>query len=65
MLFSIAVTGVLVWHLSKVAKATKSLIVASDALHYKTDLFSNGAVLVGVIAMQTTGTLSIDAYVSL
>lgn len=65
MLFSIAVTGVLVWHLGKVAKQTKSLIVASDALHYKTDLFSNGAVLVGVAAMQLTGALSIDAYVSL
>ena len=65
MIFSMSVTGVLVWYLAKVAKKTKSLIVASDALHYKTDLLSNGAVLVGVIAMKVTGNLAIDAYVSL
>ncbi len=65
MLFSIAVTGALVAYLSKVAKDTKSLIVSSDALHYKTDLLSNGAVLLGVLAMQYTGVLSIDAWVSL
>ncbi|MDQ1343701.1 MAG: ferrous-iron efflux pump FieF [Patescibacteria group bacterium] len=65
MLFSIAVTGILVAFLARVAKSTGSLVVASDALHYKTDLLSNGAVLVGVLFMQFTGMLSVDAWISL
>lgn len=65
MLFSIAITGALVWYLGKVAKKTGSLVVASDALHYKTDLLSNGAVLVGVVFMQFSGVLSVDSWISL
>lgn len=65
MLFSIAVTAALVWYLGRVSKATGSLVVASDALHYKTDLLSNGAVLIGVIFMKLTGVLSADAWISL
>lgn len=65
MLFSIVVTGALVWFLGKVAKKTGSLVVASDALHYKTDLLSNGAVLMGVVFMQFTGMLSVDSWISL
>ncbi len=65
MLFSLAVTGGLVWYLARVAKSTGSLVVAADALHYKTDLLSGGAVLFGVAIMQMTGILSIDAWISL
>lgn len=65
MLFSIAVTGALVWYLGKVARNTGSLVVASDALHYKTDLLSNGAVLAGVVFMQFSGILSVDSWISL
>ena len=65
MLFSIAVTGALVTYLGKVSKATGSLVVASDALHYKTDLLSNGAVLLGVLFMKATGALSADSWISL
>lgn len=65
MLFSIAVTGILVAYLGRVAKSTGSLVVASDALHYKTDLLSNGAVLLGVLFMKATGMFSADAWISL
>jgi divalent metal cation (Fe/Co/Zn/Cd) transporter len=54
MIFSIVVTGGLVWHLARVAKSTGSLVVAADALHYKTDLLSGGAILLGIAFMQFT-----------
>ena len=51
MLFSIVVTAMLVLFLNGVAKKTNNLVIRADALHYKTDLYSNAAVLVvlGVI----------------
>lgn len=51
MLISIVLTGALVLYLSKVAKATNSMVIKADALHYRTDLFSNGAVLLALIFM--------------
>ena len=38
MIVSVIVTGWLVGYLESVAKKTKSIVIASDALHYKTDL---------------------------
>jgi divalent metal cation (Fe/Co/Zn/Cd) transporter len=42
MIVSIIITLLLVLFLNRVAKKTQDLVVKSDALHYKTDLFSNG-----------------------
>lgn len=47
------------------AKSTGSLVVAADALHYKTDLLSGGAILIGIAFMQFSGILSVDAWISL
>jgi len=41
MLVSVILTGVLVYFLEYVAKKTNNLVIKSDALHYKTDLYSN------------------------
>ena len=44
-----------------VAKKTRSMVVKSDALHYKTDVLSNGAILVSLILIQVTGFELIDS----
>jgi len=61
MLFSLAVTGGLIAFLGSVAKRTANLIVKADALHYKSDLFSNLAVIASLILVEFTGFAAIDA----
>ncbi len=63
MLISITVTWFLVRYLEKVAKETNNLVVKSDALHYKADLLSNGAVLFAIALVYLTGLDFIDAIV--
>jgi len=46
MLISVIVTGALVYYLEYVAKKTNNLVIKSDALHYKTDLYSNVWILI-------------------
>jgi len=65
MLFSIIVTYFLVQYLLKVAKETDSIVIKADALHYKTDLWSNAAVLVALGLVSLTGLDSIDAVFGL
>jgi ferrous-iron efflux pump FieF len=65
MVFSIVVTYALVRYLLSVAKETSSLVIKADALHYKTDLYSNGAVLLALLGVAVSGWESIDALVGL
>ncbi|HEX5329834.1 cation diffusion facilitator family transporter [Sulfuricurvum sp.] len=53
MMLSIVITAALVVFLRYVAKKTGNMVIRADALHYQTDLLSNGAVLValGLIAL--------------
>ncbi|QOY51101.1 cation diffusion facilitator family transporter [Candidatus Sulfurimonas baltica] len=60
MTASIIITAVLVVFLNYVAKKTKNMVIKADALHYKTDLFSNGAVLVALALISMTGEMLID-----
>lgn len=60
MLVSIVITGGLVIFLQIIAKRTKNMVIKADALHYKTDLFSNGAVLVALVLISFTGEDLID-----
>ncbi|WP_297440740.1 cation diffusion facilitator family transporter [Sulfurimonas sp.] len=60
MVASFVITGFLVFFLSYVAKKTKNMVIKADALHYKTDLFSNGAVLFALVAIHYTGEQLID-----
>lgn len=60
MIFSIGVTGGLVLFLSYVAKKSNNMVIRADALHYKTDLFSNGAVLLALGLISLTGIEMID-----
>lgn len=65
MLFSIVVTYLLVQYLMKIAKETDSIVIKADALHYKTDLWSNAAVLLSLALVYFTGLDSIDALFGL
>lgn len=61
MVISLALTIALVLFLNYVAKKTRSMVVKSDALHYKTDVLSNGAILVSLVLIQMTGFELIDS----
>lgn len=61
MLISLGLTVALVIFLNYVAKKTHSMVVKSDALHYKTDVLSNGAILISLVLIQVTGFELIDS----
>ena len=60
MLVSLVITIALVIFLNYVAKKTGNMVIKADALHYKTDIFSNGAVLVALALISMTGEQLID-----
>ncbi|PAF53151.1 hypothetical protein BKH42_07565 [Helicobacter sp. 13S00482-2] len=61
MILSIIVVGVLIIFLSKIAKTTKNEVIKTDILHYKSDLFSNGAILLSLVIIQFTSFYWIDS----
>ncbi len=61
MIFSIGVTFLLVEYLLGVAEKTDNLVIKSDALHYKTDLLSNGVILLSLVIVYLTGWDVVDA----
>ncbi len=63
MLISITITFFLVKYLEKIYKETNNIVIKSDALHYKADLLSNGAVLFAIVLVYITGLDFIDAIV--
>jgi len=65
MLISIVATYFLVEYLLRVSKATDNIVIKADALHYKTDLWSNGAVLVSLLLVYLSGLDMIDAIFGL
>jgi len=60
MIASFIITAALVIFLNNVAKKTKNMVIKADALHYKTDLFSNGAVLLALATIYYTGEQLVD-----
>ncbi len=65
MIFSVIITGALVTYLDSVAKKTRNIVIASDSLHYKTDLLSNLAILTGLVIISWTNWYFIDAIIGL
>ncbi|EOH2260469.1 cation diffusion facilitator family transporter [Campylobacter jejuni] len=61
MIFALIVTFFLVLFLNYVAKKTKSLIIESDALHYKTDCLANACTLGALVLIYFTNLHIIDA----
>ena len=65
MIASVLITGGLVMFLNYVAKETKNMVIRADALHYKTDLYSNGAVLLALFIVSYTGKQIVDAILGI
>ncbi|MBC8237756.1 MAG: cation transporter [Helicobacteraceae bacterium] len=60
MIISFIITAALVYFLNSVAKKTNNMVIKADALHYKTDLFSNGAILMALVLISYTAEQLID-----
>lgn len=60
MIASLIITAGLVFFLNHVAKKTGNMVIQADALHYKTDLLSNGAILVSLVFISFTEYTFID-----
>lgn len=60
---SLVITITLVIYLNKVAKKTQSMVIKADALHYKTDVYTNVAVLLSLLLINFTGYEIIDVLV--
>ena len=60
MIASFIITAALVYFLNSVAKKTNNMVIKADALHYKTDLFSNGAILMALVLISYTAQQLID-----
>ena len=65
MVASIVITWFLVKYLEKTAKETDNIVIKADALHYKADLLSNGAVLVALFIVWLSGWDAVDAIFGL
>jgi len=57
---SIVLTAALVLFLLRIAKQTGNLVIRADALHYQTDLYTNGAILIALGAIHFTDVEIID-----
>ncbi len=65
MIFSFILTWFLVTYLLRIAKETDNIVIKADALHYKTDLLSNGVVIVALFLVWLTHWDWIDAIFGL
>ncbi len=63
MIASLIITISLVIFLNSIAKKTNSMVIKADALHYKTDVYSNAAVLISLVLVGFTGYEIIDVFV--
>ncbi len=63
MVISLFITILLVAYLNAVAKKTDNMVIKADALHYKTDVWVNGAVLISLVAVYFTGWEIVDILV--
>ncbi len=61
MAISLVITIALVIFLNYVAKKTNNMVIKSDALHYKTDVLSNGGILISLLLIYSTGFHLMDA----
>lgn len=55
MAVSMAASMFLVAYLRRASRRTRSLVLEADALHYRTDVWANGAVLAGMGVIKLTG----------
>lgn len=61
MVISLVLTLALVAFLNFVAKKTNNMVIKADALHYKTDIYSTGIILLSLIIIHFTNFYLIDS----
>lgn len=62
---SALVNGIVSSRLMKVAKKTESIALESDAWHLRTDIYTSVGVMAGLILIQLTGIVMLDAVVAI
>ncbi len=65
MLIAIGVSVALVARLRRVARQTDSLVLRADALHYATDVYTNGGALIALLLVWLSGWRLADPLVSI
>ncbi len=63
MLISLLITISLVLYLNYVAKKTGSMVIKSDALHYKTDIYTNAGILISLVIINFSGWEIVDSII--
>jgi cation diffusion facilitator family transporter len=63
MVISLVITVSLVMFLNKVAAKTNNMVIKADALHYKTDVYTNAAVLISLVLVYATNIELIDVVI--
>jgi len=63
MIISLCITIALVLYLNKIAKDTNNMVIKADALHYKTDIWANLAVLVSLVLVYISGNEIFDVII--
>lgn len=65
MAFTTVVSFLFARYLERVAKETDSIALGADCLHYKTDVYTNLSVIIGLIAIKLLGFIFIDSLISI
>ena len=65
MVISLFITIGLVAYLNAVSKKTNNMVIKADALHYKTDVWVNGAVLISLVIVSFTGYEIVDIIINI
>jgi ferrous-iron efflux pump FieF len=64
MLVSVVASWALSGYLKRAAAKTRNLVLEADALHYRTDVWSNAAILAGIVLMRFTDWVWIDPLIA-
>jgi ferrous-iron efflux pump FieF len=64
MLVSMVASIALVAYLNRAAAKTGNLVLEADALHYRTDVWSNAAILAGIVLIRLTGWTQADPLIA-
>jgi cation diffusion facilitator family transporter len=64
MVLATAVSWLITRHLRRVGRQTDSVVLLADALHYETDVWTNGGVLLGLALLWLTGSGAFDALIA-
>jgi ferrous-iron efflux pump FieF len=65
MIVATVVSWLITRHLRRVGRETDSVVLLADALHYQTDVWTNGGVLLGLALLWATGSGVLDALIGI